>query len=36
MQISRIRDEEATLRQHFGVQWEAHCRRTWRLLPPLI
>ena len=36
LQVSRIRDEEATLHQHFGAQWEQHCRRTWRLLPPIF
>jgi protein-S-isoprenylcysteine O-methyltransferase Ste14 len=29
----RIRDEEATMEKEFGVQWEAYCERSWRLIP---
>ncbi|CAK0751560.1 hypothetical protein CVIRNUC_002077 [Coccomyxa viridis] len=33
---ARITNEEHTLHQHFGKQWEQHCKRTWRLFPPLL
>jgi protein-S-isoprenylcysteine O-methyltransferase Ste14 len=29
----RIRDEEATMRKEFGVEWDAYCKRSWRLIP---
>lgn len=29
----RIRQEEKVLGEHFGSDYEAYCRRTWRLLP---
>jgi len=29
----RIRDEEALMRQEFGAEWDAYCRRSWRLIP---
>ncbi len=31
--LFRIRDEEATMHQEFGVEWEDYCQHTWRLLP---
>jgi len=31
--IFRIRDEEATMHKEFGMQWEAYCKRSWRLIP---
>ena len=36
LQVARIPNEEQTLHQHFGRQWEEHCKRTWRLLPPIF
>ena len=33
--LFRIHDEEALLWQTFGAEWEAYCRRSWRLLPYL-
>lgn len=36
LQAARISNEEQTLHQHFGAQWEQHCKRTWRLFPPLL
>ena len=29
----RIGDEEQLMHREFGVEWEAYCRRTWRLIP---
>lgn len=31
--LFRIRDEEALMHREFGIEWEAYCRRTWRLAP---
>ncbi len=31
--IARIHAEERLLRDHFGVEYDAYCARTWRLLP---
>ena len=31
--LFRIHDEEAMMAREFGAEWEAYCRRTWRLLP---
>ena len=31
--IIRIRIEERALAQHFGPEYEAYCKATWRLLP---
>jgi protein-S-isoprenylcysteine O-methyltransferase Ste14 len=31
--VARIRAEERLLRSHFGAEYEAHCARTWRLVP---
>ncbi|MFQ5658280.1 MAG: methyltransferase family protein [Candidatus Methylomirabilales bacterium] len=31
----RIRQEEELLAERFGVEFEAYCRRTWRLIPYL-
>jgi len=31
--IARMRSEEGLLRAHFGVQYEAYRKRTWRLIP---
>ncbi|HEU5402974.1 MAG TPA: isoprenylcysteine carboxylmethyltransferase family protein [Terriglobales bacterium] len=31
--VARIRAEERLLREHFGAEYEAYCRRTWRLVP---
>jgi protein-S-isoprenylcysteine O-methyltransferase Ste14 len=33
--LFRIRDEEALLRKTFGAEWDAYCRRSWRLIPYL-
>ena len=29
----RIRDEEGLLRRHFGPDWEAYARKSWRMVP---
>jgi len=31
--VARIHAEERLLREHFGAEYEAYCRRTWRLVP---
>jgi protein-S-isoprenylcysteine O-methyltransferase Ste14 len=31
--IARIRSEEVLLAKHFGAEYEAYRRRTWRLIP---
>lgn len=31
--VVRIHAEERLLRSHFGAEYDAYCRRTWRLLP---
>jgi len=31
--IARMDSEEALLRSHFGVEYDAYYKRTWRLLP---
>jgi len=31
--LARITAEEAMLRSQFGAQYDAYCRRTWRLVP---
>ncbi|MGO9544141.1 MAG: methyltransferase family protein [Rhodomicrobium sp.] len=31
--LARIRAEEALLKSHFGAEYEAYRRRTWRLIP---
>ena len=31
--VARIRAEERLLREHFGTEYDAYCKRTWRLLP---
>ena len=31
--LYRIRDEEATMRLEFGVQWDSYCQHSWRLFP---
>jgi protein-S-isoprenylcysteine O-methyltransferase Ste14 len=31
--LFRIRDEEAMMRREFGAEWEAYCRKSWRLIP---
>lgn len=33
MLIYRIQDEEATMHKEFGAEWEAYCKRSWRLIP---
>ncbi len=33
LMLARIRSEEALLRAQFGEQYDAYCRRTWRLIP---
>jgi len=33
--LVRIRAEERLLRDQFGGEYEAYCRRTWRLIPGL-
>lgn len=34
--IARIHAEERLLRSQFGGEYEAYCRRTWRLIPAFI
>ncbi len=34
--LFRIRDEEAAMHKEFGSEWEAYCRRSWRMLPYLF
>jgi protein-S-isoprenylcysteine O-methyltransferase Ste14 len=29
----RIHDEEALMRQEFGVEWQSYASRSWRLVP---
>jgi protein-S-isoprenylcysteine O-methyltransferase Ste14 len=29
----RIVDEEMVMHRAFGAEWEAYCRRSWRLIP---
>jgi protein-S-isoprenylcysteine O-methyltransferase Ste14 len=31
--IARIHSEEALLRSQFGAEYDAYCKRSWRLLP---
>jgi protein-S-isoprenylcysteine O-methyltransferase Ste14 len=31
--LFRIRDEEVTMLQEFGTEWEDYCTRSWRLIP---
>jgi protein-S-isoprenylcysteine O-methyltransferase Ste14 len=31
--VARIRSEERLLREHFGAEYDAYVKRTWRLLP---
>jgi protein-S-isoprenylcysteine O-methyltransferase Ste14 len=31
--FARIRAEETLLRSQFGAEYDAYCRRTWRLIP---
>ena len=31
--VVRIRAEERLLREHFGAEYDEHCKRTWRLIP---
>jgi protein-S-isoprenylcysteine O-methyltransferase Ste14 len=31
--LFRIKDEEAMMSKAFGLEWEAYCKRSWRLLP---
>jgi protein-S-isoprenylcysteine O-methyltransferase Ste14 len=33
--LARIRAEERLLRTQFGSEYDAYCRRTWRLIPGL-
>ena len=33
--LYRIKDEEATMQQEFGTEWDAYCQCTWRLIPYL-
>ena len=33
--LSRIKDEEAVLYEEFGLEWEAYCKQSWRLIPYL-
>jgi len=35
MLLYRINDEEAVMHAEFGSEWEAYCRRSWRLIPYL-
>ncbi len=32
----RIFDEERVMHKEFGAEWEAYCRRSWRLIPLLF
>ncbi|GLS32247.1 Protein-S-isoprenylcysteine O-methyltransferase Ste14 [Mesorhizobium albiziae] len=34
--LARITSEERLLRGHFGAEYDAYCRRTWRLIPGLF
>ncbi len=34
--LFRIRDEEAAMHKEFGSEWEAYCRRSWRMIPYLF
>jgi hypothetical protein len=34
--VARIRAEERLLREHFGAEHDACCKRTWRLVPGFI
>lgn len=36
MLLYRIRDEENAMYKEFGSEWEAYCRRSWRLIPYLF
>ncbi len=29
----RIRDEEAMMNREFGLEWQAYCKKSWRLVP---
>jgi protein-S-isoprenylcysteine O-methyltransferase Ste14 len=31
--VARIRAEERLLREHFGAEYDAYCKHTWRLVP---
>jgi len=31
--LERMKDEEALMHQEFGAEWEAYCKRSWRLIP---
>jgi protein-S-isoprenylcysteine O-methyltransferase Ste14 len=33
--LFRIRDEETTMQKEFGMEWEAYCKCSWRLIPYL-
>jgi len=33
MLLYRIKDEEMLMHTEFGLEWEAYCTRSWRLLP---
>ncbi len=33
--LVRIKDEEGVLQKEFGSEWEAYCKRSWRLVPYL-
>lgn len=33
--LYRIKDEESVMHQEFGTEWEAYCKRSWRLIPYL-
>lgn len=32
----RVRDEEVLMSKEFGAEWDAYCRRSWRLIPWLF
>lgn len=34
--LFRIMDEEAMMKKEFGEEWEAYCKRSWRLLPYIL
>jgi protein-S-isoprenylcysteine O-methyltransferase Ste14 len=31
--LYRIKDEETLMHKEFGGEWEAYCKRSWRLIP---
>lgn len=31
--LFRIKDEEALMSKEFDIEWDAYCKKSWRLLP---